>query len=133
NHMTLLAHSYGSYMASGALKLGLRVDDLVVFGSPGLAANNAGELGMQGHVWAGRAEDDEMVTHGWLGSDPTSEGFGARGLRTGGAKDHNDYLNDGSESLENIAKIATGEGKDVSRREPDSERTPFDFMPTFTT
>jgi len=133
NHMTLLAHSYGSYLASGAVKLGLRVDDLVVFGSPGLAANNAGELGMQGHVWAGRAEDDELVTHGWLGSNPTSESFGAEVFATGGAKDHNDYLNDGSESLENIAKIATGESKDVSRRVPDPERTPFDFMPTFTT
>jgi hypothetical protein len=120
-------------MASGAVKLGLRVDDLVVIGSSGLVANNAGELGMQGHIWAGRAEEDELVTHGWLGSNPTSDSFGAEVFATGGAKDHNDYLNDGSESLGNIAKIATGEGKDVTRRDPDPERSPLDFLPQFTT
>jgi hypothetical protein len=133
NHTTLVAHSYGSYMASGAVKLGLRVDDLVVIGSPGLVARNAGELGMQGHVWAGRASDDELVTHGWLGSNPTSESFGAEVFSTDGAKDHNDYLNDGSESLENIAKIAAGQSNAVSRREPDTERTALDFLPTTTT
>jgi hypothetical protein len=133
NHITILAHSYGSYMASGAIKLGLDVDDLVVFGSPGLTADNAAELGMQGHVWAGRADGDDLVTHGWLGANPTSESFGAQVFATDGAEDHNDYLNEDSESLENIAEIATGEGAKISRREPDPERTPFDYFPTGTT
>lgn len=129
NHMTLIAHSYGSYMAGEAIdKLGLQVDDLVVFGSPGIDADNAADMGMQGHVWAGVAEGDTLVTQGpltaqegWLGTNPASISFGAKVFGTdgsntlAGSEGHGEYLKPNSESLDNIAKIATRQDDQVSR------------------
>lgn len=126
NHLTILAHSYGSYMAGQAIQMGLKVDDFVVVGSPGVAANSAEELGMPGHVWAAAADGDGFVAMtGWHGNPPTFENFGATVFATDGSEihegseGHGEYFKEDSESLDNIAKIATGNGDLVSRRPPD--------------
>lgn len=143
NHMTIIAHSYGSYMTGEAVKLGLEVDDLVVFGSPGIGAKNAEELGMTGRVWAGQiASGDDIpflsqipfqmaeagsrslgtnLDNSVYGKLPTGESFGANIFSTDGteylkaADGHGGYLAEGSESLTNIAYIANGMDEMVTR------------------
>lgn len=126
SHMTVVAHSYGSYMSGQAIKMGLDVDDFVAVGSPGVATNSADELGMSGHVWAAAAEGDVLVARtGWHGHPPTFETFGATVFATDGSdlregvEGHNNYFKEGSESLDNIAKIATRNDDAITRRPPD--------------
>ena len=124
SHMTIVAHSYGSYMAGEAIKMGLDVDDFVVVGSPGVGAESAEELGMSGRVWAGAADGDFISGTGVHGLPPTWAGFGATVFATDGSdiygrsENHGSYLNEGSESLDNIAKIATRNEDSISRRPP---------------
>ncbi|MDT3382042.1 alpha/beta hydrolase [Labrys neptuniae] len=127
SHITLIGHSYGSYMASVAIhENGLRVDDLVVVGSPGVDGTNATELGSQGHVWAARAKGDDVVPQGWLAdSEPTDRNFGAITFSAEGAEGHGAYLDNGTQSLVNIARIATGKTGDVVTRVPDEYGTIF--------
>lgn len=124
-HMTIVAHSYGSYMAGEAVQMGLKIDDLVVFGSPGIGGSrdtNAAELGMSGHVWAAEPADGDGIPGLDIhGMPPTDARFGATvfstdGSETHGASEgHGGYLTENSESLDNIAKIATGNDDQVSR------------------
>ncbi len=124
SHMTIVAHSYGSYMAGEAIKMGLNVDDFVVVGSPGVGADSAEELGMSGRVWAGAADGDFISGTGVHGLPPTWAGFEATVFATDGSdlyegsEGHSAYLNEGSESLDNIAKIATRNEDLISRRSP---------------
>jgi len=58
-HLTLVGHSYGSVVAAHTVREGgVRVDDLVVVGSPGLDVPRVRALGAPGtQVWAGRPAD----------------------------------------------------------------------------
>ena len=115
--ISLLCHSYGSVICARAAH-GLRVTDIVLFGSPGTGYPNAAGLRTTATVWAGRGGDDWIadVPHVRLrlpfaaigfGTDPVSPAFGAR-LFAAGDGGHGDYLNPGSSSLRNIARIAAG-------------------------
>jgi hypothetical protein len=120
DHMTVVAHSYGSHMSGQAVKGGMNVDDFVNIGSAGLPADNAGELGMANeHVWAGNTDDDIVPDMQWLGRDPAEEEFGATVFATEDSSGHSEYYNEGSQSLENMARIAVGRYDDVERRPPD--------------
>jgi hypothetical protein len=116
---TLLCHSYGSVVCGEAVR-GLPVDDVAVFGSPGMATTTAADLGTRARVWAARGTADWMqfVPHVRVlglgfGTDPVSPAFGARVFGAGGAG-HSDYLRPGSVSLRNIAFIALGRDAQVS-------------------
>ncbi|GAA0397593.1 hypothetical protein Acor_83490 [Acrocarpospora corrugata] len=116
--ISLLCHSYGSVVCARAAP-GLNVADIVLYGSVGTAADTAAALRTRATVWAGRGTADWVahVPHMRLrlpfatigfGTDPVSPGFGAR-LFAAGDGGHSDYLDSGSLSLRNIARIVSGQ------------------------
>ncbi len=120
-HITVLGHSYGSATVGHAAMSGLAADDVAFLGSPGVGASNVDQLSPgAGHVWAGAAEHDPIVqvTSGdWFTADGSSTGpyddsFGANQFGVQDDTDlrgsHGVYYNEGSESLRNLANIATG-------------------------
>lgn len=126
-HVTVLGHSYGSTTVGYAAMNGLAADDIAFLGSPGVGASNVDQLSPgAGHVWAGATEHDPIVqgTSGdWFTADGSSTGpydnsFGAN--QFGAASDanlvdaHVEYYLHGSESLENLGNIATGNYAEVS-------------------
>ncbi|MGW6706386.1 alpha/beta hydrolase [Streptomyces sp. NPDC054956] len=130
--VALFCHSYGSVVCGvAAHELPARVTDIAVAGSPGMRVGNARELGTSARVWSMRDSGDWIadVPHlefGGLGhgADPVAPGFGARVLSAAGAKSHTGYFEPGTASLDNFAKIGTGEfastvcaaGDDTCRR-----------------
>ncbi|WP_335935544.1 alpha/beta hydrolase [Streptomyces sp. PTD5-9] len=114
---TLLCHSYGSVVCARAAH-GLRVADIVLYGSPGTGYANAADLRTPATVWAGRGADDWIadVPHVRLrlpfadigfGADPVAPAFGARPFAAGDGG-HSDYLAPGSVPLRNMARIVAG-------------------------
>ncbi len=110
----VFGHSYGSVVVAMAAR-DLDVDDIVFTGSPGVRASSAAELETGARVWAIRAGGDWMrfvpnVRLGDLGhgTDPASDGFGATVLRFEGGK-HDTYYEPGSETLNALVRIASGE------------------------
>ncbi|MFD4460113.1 alpha/beta hydrolase [Nocardia sp. NPDC058480] len=61
-HITAVGHSYGSLTTGMALQDGDHpVTDMVVYGSPGVAAASPGELGLEdGHAYVMRTDDDPI-------------------------------------------------------------------------
>ncbi|MEU2512119.1 alpha/beta hydrolase [Streptomyces syringium] len=122
---TLLCHSYGSVVcARGASDL--RVDAIVLYGSPGTGTDTVGRLRSRATVWAGRGADDWIasVPHTRLrlpfatvgfGTDPVAEEFGAR-VFDAGTGGHSDYLKPGSVPLKNIARIVSGQAPSLAGR-----------------
>jgi hypothetical protein len=113
-HVTLIGHSYGStVVAEAGLAGGLRVDDIIAAGSPGMHTDHAADLRLDPrHVWGGLAPADAVGGHlGELpfvhGQEPTDPAFGANRfvVDTGG---HDDYWDHGSVSLRNQAAIVVG-------------------------
>ncbi|MET7335294.1 alpha/beta hydrolase [Nonomuraea sp. NPDC005650] len=116
--ISLLCHSYGSVVCARAAS-GLDVDNIVLYGSPGVLAPNVAALRTRAIVWAGRSGRDwvaripstrlrlPFLTAGF-GTDPVSPRFGAHVFAAGGGG-HSDYLRSGSPALENIARIVTGQ------------------------
>lgn len=125
-HLTAIGHSYGSTTVGYAGMNGLAADDIAFVGSPGVGASDASQLSPgEDHVWAGAAEHDPVVqlTQGsWFTEDGSTsvydDSFGANvfGTPDGGniADAHSNYYKPGSESLENLGDIATGNYDDVS-------------------
>ena len=71
-HLTLLGHSYGSTVAGLALRQNTGVDDLVVFGSPGLGTSHLQDLLLAGgHVYYIEARRDAVGDLGYFGIDPS--------------------------------------------------------------
>ncbi len=61
-HFTVVAHSYGSVVVGQAMKRSLRVDDVVVVGSPGMDVTDRADLGQpQTNVWAAKAPGQRVV------------------------------------------------------------------------
>ncbi|CQD11615.1 alpha/beta hydrolase [Mycolicibacterium conceptionense] len=135
SHVTVIGHSYGSTtVADAAAGYGMRVDDVVLIGSPGTdLAKSAADFHLpdNGHVYVGAASTDPIthlggdnnqvhvpgtgVTIG-LGTDPADDDFGSTRFKaevegwTWPWKDHSGYLVPGSESLFSISDIASGHG-----------------------
>ncbi|WOI59567.1 alpha/beta hydrolase [Streptomyces fradiae] len=112
---SVFCHSYGSVVC-GLAAAGMKAKDLVVFGSPGMRAANAGELGTAARVWAAKDPTDwisKVPNVAFLGlghgTDPTSEAFGARRVPAGDARGHDGYFASGTSSLRAFAAIARGE------------------------
>ncbi|MYY06685.1 alpha/beta hydrolase [Streptomyces sp. ATexAB-D23] len=126
--VSLFCHSYGSVLCGVAAKrLPGRVEDIAVAGSPGMRADNAGQLHTRAHVWAARDSGDwiEDVPHlefGGLGhgADPVDHAFGARVVSAAGASGHSGYFEPGTESLENFAAIGVGAYTSVTCAQADS-------------
>jgi hypothetical protein len=117
---SVLCHSYGSVVCARAAS-GLKVADIVLYGSPGTGADSVAAMHTGATVWAGRGGDDWIadVPHAKLhlpfvtvgfGTDPVSPEFGAKVFAAGNGG-HSDYLKPGSLSLKNIARIVAGEAE----------------------
>lgn len=133
SHVTVIGHSYGSTtVADAAAGSGMRVDDVVLIGSPGTdLAQSAADFHLPegGHVFVGAASTDPITHLGGmqstmpgtdftvgLGNDPADDDFGSTRFKaevpglTSPFSDHSSYLQPGSESLYSIATIASGQG-----------------------
>ncbi|MEV6207166.1 alpha/beta hydrolase [Kitasatospora sp. NPDC051914] len=124
---TLFCHSYGSVVcgtAAPAVRAG-GTTDIVVFGSPGMGVETAGELGPGVRVWATRNPTDWIGNVPYLefggfghGADPTTQEFGAVEVSSQGSNGHTGYFAEGTQSLHNFGAIALGDYGDVTRRQP---------------
>lgn len=137
-HVTVIGHSYGSTVVGySAMDNGLKADDIVFVGSPGVGASNVDQLSAgAGHVYVGGTEHDPVIqaTSGdWFTKDGSSTGpydssFGAKTFGTSGEAGighaHSSYYDKGSESLENLARIANGNGGDVTEQRWQDAPTP---------
>lgn len=119
DHVTVIGHSYGSLVVGEAARNpgGLRADDIVAVGSPGMHAHDAAQLGVgREHVWVAQAEGDPVPGLGGLtystpviGVTPTDREFGANRFTTDGARGHSAYWSrEHPDSLDNQAAIVTG-------------------------
>jgi pimeloyl-ACP methyl ester carboxylesterase len=121
--LTLVCHSYGAVVCGrAASRLPHRVGDLVALAAPGMDVRTAAGLRTTARVWTARANDDPIrftpfVRVGGFGhgTDPTSARFGAVVMRTGSATGHSHYFRPGTESLNNVARIAAGHRAEVTR------------------
>lgn len=111
---SLFCHSYGSVVC-GLAAAEVKAKDLVVFGSPGMRAANVAELGTAARVWSAKHPTDwiSKVPHVTFlglghGTDPASEGFGARRVPAGDVRGHGGYFAPGTTSLREFAAIARG-------------------------
>jgi pimeloyl-ACP methyl ester carboxylesterase len=137
-HVTVIGHSYGSTVVGySAMDNGLKADDIVFVGSPGVGASNVDQLSAgAGHVYVGGTEHDPVIqaTSGdWFTKDGSSTGpydssFGAKTFGTSGESwighAHSSYYDKGTESLSNIAKIANGDGGSVTEQRWQDAPTP---------
>ncbi|MEU4081169.1 hypothetical protein DEJ45_25100 [Streptomyces venezuelae] len=112
---SLFCHSYGSVVC-GLAAHDLKAKDLVVFGSPGMRADNVAELGTAARVWAAKDPTDWIdrvpnVEVGDLGhgADPADPAFGARRIAADDAAGHGGYFAPGTASLRTFAAIAEGD------------------------
>lgn len=131
-HLTTVGHSYGSTVAGLASQTGTPMDDLVVFGSPGLGVDSATQLDVgPGHVFVGAADDDPVSYLGRFGPDPASADFGGTQFQVNGgehpslpgadtlpAKGHSEYYGPGTESLANIASVVVDSPGNVTVMNP---------------
>lgn len=113
----VFCHSYGSVVC-GLAAPRLRATDLVVLGSPGMRADNVGELHTRARVWAAKDATDWIdqvpnVRFAGLGhgNDPADPHFGARRVPAREAEGHTGYFVPGTDSLRAFAAIAEGAGR----------------------
>ncbi len=139
-HVTVIGHSYGSTVVGySAMDNGLKADDIAFVGSPGVGASNVDQLSAgRGHVYVGGTEHDPVIqaTSGdWFTKDGSSTGpydssFGGKTFGTSGeawvGHAHSSYYDKGSESLDNLAKIATGNGGAVTEQRWQDSPTPVE-------
>jgi len=128
-HLTVIGSSYGSTTAGiAAAEYGMRPDDLVFVGSPGIDADSAGDLTTgHDHTWVGSASQDPITGFGSAtpNTDPAEADFGAQRFQaerverhSGSPLDnHGGYDDPNSEGLYNIGAIVTGRYGDVHHAE----------------
>lgn len=125
NHVTVIGHSYGSTTVADAVDHGMKADDYVLIGSPGMGTASASDF-PSGHLYTGSATADPVAQLSRFGQDPAASGSGAVRFHAEspdrGDKpwylfaDHSRYFQANtageewrpSESLANIATIANG-------------------------
>ncbi|WP_236741495.1 alpha/beta hydrolase [Mycobacteroides abscessus] len=135
---TVIGHSYGSTLMGAAAIDGHHIDanNLVAVGSPGILADNAGQLSLDpgGRFFTSRAENDliGVATNATLGPDPMSSRFGGTpfeaapgplglygleklgvptipGVDAPSLEAHSSYWSDGNPALANMGKIIAGQ------------------------
>ena len=117
-HLTALGHSYGSLTTGLALQQQNGVDDLVVFGSPGLGTDHLSDLDVpDGHAFRIEARRDVVADLGAFGIDPSHvdglDGLSAERADVGDdvfeeSLGHSAYLSDDTTSQHNIASVVAG-------------------------
>ncbi|MGX6606712.1 alpha/beta hydrolase [Micromonosporaceae bacterium Da 78-11] len=114
--VTLIGHSYGALVVGLAAPHLPEVADLIALGAPGMGADHAADLG-GARVWAALAPTDWIrripqvrVFRLGLGRRPSSAGFGASALPTGGVAGHDRYLTPGSDTLRAVTDVVLSGG-----------------------
>ncbi len=118
-HQTLWAHSYGSVLGGFALRRNAAYDDVVFFGSPGVAFTSLAQAGLKpGGLNVLRADWDVVAYTGWHLTDPadvpgvsmlSTDWSKPTGLNTAlGSTGHSEYLKPGSTSEHNLVAVAVG-------------------------
>lgn len=120
-HLTALGHSYGSTATGHALQEPNGVDDVVIFGSPGMGVDSLSDLDVSGHVYRIEAHDDIVADSGSFGADPSSIdgviGLDSGEVLVGGellvrSDGHSEYFSEGTRdtttSLHNMAAVVAG-------------------------
>ncbi len=137
-HITIVGHSYGSLVVGLAVaEEGMVADEVVFIGSPGVGADAVSDLHLppSSEVWTGLTPLDPiqlarpkcltqpgecLSSPGVVfGVDPHSPPFGARTFDAGDApfwNAHSAYYTPGTNALDNIARIVTGDDDRVSTR-----------------
>ncbi|MFI0350569.1 alpha/beta hydrolase [Actinomadura sp. 9N407] len=120
--VALLCHSYGSVVcAKAAPRLaGSQVDEVALYGSPGIDAQAAASFKPAARVWAARSGGDWTrfvpkfrVAGLGFGPDPSAASVGATRFDAGTGP-HSAYLLPGSPSLRNLTLIALGRDSEVT-------------------
>ena len=120
-HLTALGHSYGSLTTGLALQQQNGVDDMAIFGSPGLGTSHIEDIDVpDGHAYRIEAKNDVVADAGGtapFGIDPSHmdgmTGLSAKdadllGERFGASGGHSEYLNDNTTSQHNMAALIAG-------------------------
>jgi pimeloyl-ACP methyl ester carboxylesterase len=109
--LTLVGHSYGALVAGLAARRLPQVHNLIVMGAPGMGVDRAADLGgarvysaLAPQDWMGRVPQVRLLGFGH-GRRPSSPGFGATPLPTGGVAGHDYYLVPGSATLTAAASV----------------------------
>ncbi|MEP7333849.1 MAG: alpha/beta hydrolase [Terracoccus sp.] len=117
-HQTVWAHSYGSVLAGYALLQPHSIDDVVVFGSPGMPFRSIEQAALKpGGLNVLRADLDPVATAGPVVHETEAENVaGSLWLSTAASKDaincwrsssgHSGYLDAGSTSERNLLAVA---------------------------
>jgi hypothetical protein len=120
--MTVIAHSFGSIVLGAALAdCGLQCTDVVVAGSPGMTVDDLRDLHLtRSHFFSEQAPGDVIAELGIFGAPPASPSFGGTRMRTNApghpdVEAHSGYFEAGSEALENIVDVVTGNYDGVER------------------
>jgi hypothetical protein len=111
--LTVVGHSYGTLVTGHAMRAGLDVDAVAVTGSPGMGGRSVADL-RDPPVYALRAPGDYVSWTERFGTDPSDSDFGATRLSTGGVVGHSGYFDAGTESLTNLALVATGRAAEAT-------------------
>jgi len=96
-HITVVGHSFGSYVAAYSMVAGNDVDDVVVTGGAGMSDswNSVASTGFKGHLYFGEAPDDwviDLTRHSsGVFAGNYSNMSGARRLDCAGSTGHNNY------------------------------------------
>ncbi|MFF2751854.1 alpha/beta hydrolase [Kitasatospora sp. NPDC058048] len=125
SHLTLMAHSYGTYVVGAAARDGgANVDDILALGSPGMGVDTASQLNIDPkHVWVGTAKDDfiQTFTGTVFGEGPQYGIFGAQRIQID-TSGHGGYwdmgANGASESLDNQGRIIAGRPPTLAPKVP---------------
>jgi hypothetical protein len=119
-HVTALGHSYGSLTTSIALQEApAGVDDVILFGSPGLDTNSIKDLHVPaGHAFVMEARNDPVADFATFGPDPnqmdgltdlsTAATRTADGVNRSESVGHSAYLTENSTSQYNLAVVVAG-------------------------
>ncbi|MFD9692658.1 alpha/beta hydrolase [Kitasatospora sp. NPDC059088] len=116
SHLTLMGHSYGSYVVGVAARDdgGANANDILALGSPGMGVEGSWQLNVDPkHVWVGTAKDDfiQTFTDTVLGNGPQYRDFDAQRIQID-TSGHGGYWDSGpggaSESLQNQGRIIAG-------------------------
>jgi pimeloyl-ACP methyl ester carboxylesterase len=106
--ISVVAHSYGTVLATEAAKGGMSVDRVVLMGSPGIPASDVSVF-RGADVFAVRNVGDFVSAGSAHGTDPTDPTFGATVLGSNelnplNGSPHSTYLRPGSNALGEIVK-----------------------------
>jgi hypothetical protein len=120
--VALLCHSYGSVVCAkaGPRLAGSQVDEVALYGSPGIDAKAAAAFKPSARLWTARSGADwtrlvpkVRVAGLGFGPDPSAASVGAARFDAGSGT-HSAYLAPGSRSLRNLALIALGRDSEVT-------------------